>query len=182
MERTDIVSLYTAQIVTPIGEMQACVSEYGLCLLEFMERKNLEAELEQLQKLFGSELNTKMHPLLEQTQQEIDAYFSGNLKEFRIPLHMPGTAFQQKVWQALLRIPYGCTRTYKEQALALDNLPAIRAVAHANGMNRIAVIVPCHRVIGHNGNLTGYAGGIWRKKWLLEHEQPGKQQALFSVL
>lgn len=179
METAAIVSLYTIQIRTPIGEMQACATDRGLCLLEFMERKNLAAELEQLQKLMKVELTQAAHPCLEQAQREMDEYFAGTRKQFGVPLHTPGTEFQQNVWQALLQIPYGVTRTYKEQALILGNLPAIRAVAHANGMNRIAIIIPCHRVIGHNGNLTGYAGGIWRKKWLLEHEQPGKQSELF---
>lgn len=179
METAAIVSLYTTQIRTPIGEMQACASDRGLCLLEFMERKNLAAQLEQLQKLMKVELTEATHPYLEQAQREMDEYFAGTRKRFEVPLHTPGTDFQQSVWQALLQIPYGVTRTYKEQARILGNLLAIRAVAHANGMNRIAIIIPCHRVIGHNGNLTGYAGGIWRKKWLLEHEQPGKQQELF---
>ncbi|MBL0911037.1 MAG: methylated-DNA--[protein]-cysteine S-methyltransferase [Bacteroidia bacterium] len=179
METAAIVSLYTTQILTPIGEMQACASDRGLCLLEFMERKNLAAELKQLQKLMNMEITEGTHPYLEQVQREMDEYFAGTRKQFDVPLHTPGTEFQQSVWKALLQIPYGVTRTYKEQSLILGNLPAIRAVAHANGMNRIAIIIPCHRVIGHNGNLTGYAGGIWRKKWLLEHEQPGKQCELF---
>jgi len=158
--------------------MQACAGDQGLCLLEFMERRNLATELEQLQKLMNTEIVAGTHPYLEQVQREMKEYFAGTRKQFEVPLHTPGTEFQQKVWQALLQIPYGVTRTYKEQSLILGNLAAIRAVAHANGMNRIAVIVPCHRVIGHNGNLTGYAGGLWRKKWLLEHEQPGKQSEL----
>lgn len=179
MEKAHILSLYTIQVQTPIGEMQACASDHGLCLLEFMERKNLAPELQQLQKLINAEIRQGTHPYLEQVRLELYEYFAGTRKRFDIPLHTPGTEFQQQVWQALLQIPYGNTRTYKEQSLVLGNLAAIRAVAHANGMNRIAIIIPCHRVIGHNGNLTGYAGGLWRKKWLLEHEQPGKQQELF---
>jgi len=97
-------------------------------------------------------------------------YFSGERREFTLPLVMPGTIFQKRVWNILKSIPYGETRSYKDQSLALDNPAAVRAVARANGQNRLAVIIPCHRVIGSNGELTGYGGGLWRKKYLLDLE------------
>lgn len=108
---------------------------------------------------------------------EFDAYFAGALKEFTIPIAQPGTPFQQSVWDKLLTIPYGATTTYLQLAKDLQNPKAIRAVGTTNGKNQLWVVVPCHRVIGSNGTLTGYAGGLWRKKWLLEHES--KQQKLF---
>lgn len=111
--------------------------------------------------------------------QQLDEYFSGNRTEFTVKLSPKGTDFQQKVWTELLNVPYGKTRTYLEQSKKLDAVKAIRAVAAANGKNPIWILIPCHRIIGSDGSLTGYAGGIWRKKWLLEHENPSPQQSLF---
>ncbi len=115
-------------------------------------------------------------PAVEQLME----YFSGQRKEFHLKLNPQGTEFQKKVWQALLNIPYGKTTSYMELSKTLGDPLAIRAVAAANGKNPLWIIIPCHRVIGSNGNLTGYAGGLWRKKWLLEHEQQEKQQSLFG--
>jgi methylated-DNA-[protein]-cysteine S-methyltransferase len=106
-------------------------------------------------------------------------YFKGERKTFNLKLNPKGTEFQKKVWQKLLNIPFNKTRTYLEQSKALGDVKAIRAVASANGKNPIWIVIPCHRVIGSDGSLTGYAGGIWRKKWLLQHENPNKQQSLF---
>lgn len=114
---------------------------------------------------------------------EFEAYFAGSLQAFTIPISQPGTAFQQSVWSKLLTIPYGHTTTYLQLAKDLQNPKAIRAVGTTNGKNQLWVVVPCHRVIGSNGTLTGYAGGLWRKKWLLEHESKhrfGAQGKLFS--
>ena len=110
------------------------------------------------------------HPLLQITSQQLDEYFSGSRKSFDLPLQQSGTSFQQKVWELLLQIPFGKTISYNELSKQYGDLKAIRAVASANGKNNLAIIVPCHRVIGSNQSLTGYAGGLWRKKWLLEHE------------
>ena len=110
---------------------------------------------------------------------QLDEYFDGTRIEFDLKLNPGGTDFQKTVWNELLNIPYGKTRTYSEQALCLGDIKAIRAVASANGKNPIWIIIPCHRVIGSDGSLTGYAGGIWRKKWLLEHENPSNQTSLF---
>jgi methylated-DNA-[protein]-cysteine S-methyltransferase len=110
---------------------------------------------------------------------QLEEYFAGTRTEFNLKLNPQGTEFQQKVWKELLNIPYNSTRTYLEQTKAIGDVKAIRAVASANGKNPIWIVIPCHRVLGSDGSLTGYAGGIWRKKWLLDHENPVKQQSLF---
>jgi methylated-DNA-[protein]-cysteine S-methyltransferase len=109
-------------------------------------------------------------PLLTQAVSELKDYFAGNLKEFTFPMQQQGTAFQQRVWELLLQIPFGKTISYLQLSKTYGDPKAIRAVASANGKNNIAIVVPCHRVIGSNQSMTGYAGGIWRKRWLLEHE------------
>ena len=110
---------------------------------------------------------------------QLQEYFEGKRKSFNLKLNPQGTEFQQSVWKELLNIPYGKTRTYLEQTKQIGDPKAIRAVASANGKNPIWIVIPCHRVVGSDGSLTGYAGGVWRKKWLLEHESPVKQQSLF---
>jgi methylated-DNA-[protein]-cysteine S-methyltransferase len=109
-------------------------------------------------------------PVLKHCIAELSAYFSGERKEFSFPIQQTGTGFQQEVWAELLNIPYGKTISYMELSKHLGNVKAIRAVGTANGNNSIAIVVPCHRVIGSNGDLVGYAGDLWRKQWLLEHE------------
>ena len=116
---------------------------------------------------------------LQDCLQQLKEYFTGNRKNFNLKLNPQGTDFQKKVWEALQNIPFGKTRTYLEQSKVLGNVKAIRAVAGANGKNPIWIVIPCHRIIGSDGSLTGYAGGLWRKKWLLEHENPTTQQSLF---
>lgn len=118
------------------------------------------------------------HNLTDAVNQ-IQEYFAGTRRAFQLRLNLNGTDFQKSVWQELLNIPYGKTISYLELSRRLGDLKAIRAVAAANGQNPFWIVVPCHRVIGSDGSLTGYAGGLWRKKWLLEHESPYKQQALF---
>lgn len=116
---------------------------------------------------------------LQNCVQQLDEYFNGNRTEFNLKLNPQGTNFQKRVWKELLNVPYGKTRSYLEQSKKLGDVKAIRAVASANGKNPIWIVIPCHRIIGSNGSLTGYAGGLWRKKWLLEHENPSPQQSLF---
>lgn len=115
-------------------------------------------------------ISPELPPLLIQCTEQLIQYFQGERRVFELPLVQPGTAFQQEVWNELLLIPYGKTISYLDQARRLGDSKAIRAVANANGRNNIAIIVPCHRVIGADRSLTGYGGGLWRKKWLLEHE------------
>ena len=157
-------------IETPIGTMVACATDKGICMLEFLDRKLLETELKdiaQREKTTVIQGESSYFSLLE---QELSEYFAGKRQEFSIPLHPMGTDFQQRVWQVLRTIPYGQTWSYKQQATALGSPQSVRAVANANGMNRISILIPCHRVIGSNGTLTGYGGGLWRKKFLLELE------------
>ncbi|MBN3004722.1 methylated-DNA--[protein]-cysteine S-methyltransferase [Chromobacterium alkanivorans] len=156
---------------TPLGAMIACASEQGLCLLEFGDRPILNAELAALRRLLSAEIADGDSPLLQQAEREIGEYFAGSRRGFEVALHLPGTAFQQAVWQLLLSVPYGLTRSYQEQAARLGRPQSVRAVAAANGANRLSVIVPCHRVLGKDGALTGYGGGLERKAWLLAHER-----------
>ena len=158
------------RITTPLGPMMAGATAKGICLLEFTDRKSLETEIKQLQKLLKAPALPGQHLHFDQLNRELAEYFAGTRQTFTVPLHTPGTPFQNQVWEELTRIAYGSTRSYKQQAEILKQPSAIRAVANANGMNRISILVPCHRVIGSDGNLTGYGGGIWRKQWLLEHE------------
>ena len=125
------------------------------------------------------EVSNEIPMILQEAVSQLNDYFEGNRTDFNFKLNPKGTEFQQKVWKALLNIPYGKTRTYLEQSKILGDVKAIRAMASANGKNPLWIVVPCHRVIGTDGSLTGYAGGLWRKKWLLEHESPNQQQALF---
>lgn len=117
--------------------------------------------------------------VLQQAVQQLLDYFEGKSQNFDLKLNPTGTSFQQKVWESLMKIPFGKTLTYLELAKQLGDIKAIRAVAAANGKNPLWIVVPCHRVIGSDGSLTGYAGGLWRKKWLIEHETPSLQQTLF---
>ncbi len=164
---------------TPLGPMIAWAVEEGLCLLEFTDRAILESEFNALTKHYNATVTDGTHPVLDMLQVQLTEYFEGRRKEFTVPLDVPGTPFQQQVWAELQRIPFGITRSYKQQAIAVNNLPAIRAVAQANGMNRIAILIPCHRVIGENGKLTGYGGGLWRKQRLLDLERQNRQGELF---
>ncbi|MCB0651877.1 MAG: methylated-DNA--[protein]-cysteine S-methyltransferase [Saprospiraceae bacterium] len=159
------------RFTTPLGPMFACATEKGLCLLEFTNRKMLETEFKDLSKRLNAVILPGKNTHLDQTEVQLKEYFEGNRKNFSIPLHTPGTAFQNKVWETLQTIPYGETLSYEQMAIKTGNPKAVRAVGTANGFNRISVIIPCHRVIGKNGHLTGYGGGLERKKWLLDFEK-----------
>ncbi|MBG7629547.1 MAG: methylated-DNA--[protein]-cysteine S-methyltransferase [Bacteroidetes bacterium] len=125
------------------------------------------------------EIPEEIPACLQDCVQQLDEYFKGARTDFDLKLNPLGTDFQQKVWKELLKVPYGKTATYLEQSKKMGIVKAIRAVASANGKNPLWILIPCHRIIGSDGSLTGYAGGIWRKKWLLEHENPSTQQSLF---
>ena len=159
------------RLETPLGIMFACAAEQGICLLEFTDRKMLETELKSLAKQLNANIIQGANKHFDLLRRQLDEYFEGKRKEFTIQLFTPGTEFQQSVWKVLQTIPYGSTYSYKQQAIALKKPDAFRAVANANGMNRISIIIPCHRVIGEDGNLIGYGGGLWRKKWLLDLEK-----------
>jgi len=142
----------------------------GICLLEFNDRRMLETQAGTLRSRFGLPAAPSPHPHLERLEAELAEYFSGARRAFDLPIVEPGTPFQERVWAALREIPFGETRSYAELARAIGSQAAVRAVAQANGRNRIAILVPCHRVIGSDGGIGGYGGGVWRKKRLLEIE------------
>jgi AraC family transcriptional regulator of adaptative response/methylated-DNA-[protein]-cysteine methyltransferase len=162
--------ILSCKLETVLGPMTACSTENGICLLSF-QNCITENESAALRKYFNKETSEGRNFHLDQLESELNEYFMGTRKEFTVKLCPPGSDFQKSVWNELQKISYGTTRTYAEQSIALGNALAIRAVAHANGSNRIAIIIPCHRVIGSDGSLTGYRGGIERKRWLLDHER-----------
>lgn len=159
------------RITTPLGPMFICATETGICLLEFTDRKMLETEFRDLQKRLGARILTGENGHIKQATAELQEYFQGKRQQFEVPLHYPGTEFQQEVWEALVKIPNGRTSSYQAMAIQLGKPKASRAIARANGSNRIAILVPCHRVIGSDGSLKGYGGGLERKKWLLDFER-----------
>jgi AraC family transcriptional regulator of adaptative response/methylated-DNA-[protein]-cysteine methyltransferase len=165
--------IHLTRIHTPLGTMIACSTLLGICLLEFSDRRMLEKSLQQLSTSLNATILQTRNPLFEQLETQLLEYFQGKLQKFTVPLHLIGSPFQKKVWHLLQEIPYGSTRSYKEQAKSIGAPQAMRAVARANGMNKIAILIPCHRVIGTDGQLTGYGGGIWRKQHLLNLEQKG---------
>ncbi len=163
---------------SPIGSIIACATEKGVCFLGFSDQKGIEKQFDEIQKQFNAIILPGENVHLTKVKKEITEYFAGKRKTFSVSLDMVGTDFRKKVWTELLNIPYGKTISYKEQAIAIGNLKAIRAVASANGANKIGIIIPCHRVIGSNGSLTGYAGGLHRKSWLLNFEKNNSNQVI----
>ncbi len=166
-------------IETPLGKMGALASAKGIVRLEFLDDESEKSNEKLLKGADNATFTHQENEYLCQLKDELNLYFSGNLTQFKVKLDMEGTDFQLRVWNALMEIPFGETISYKEQSTRLGNLKAIRAVASANGSNNIAIVVPCHRVIGYNGNLTGYAGGLYRKKWLLDFEAKVSGKTLF---
>jgi len=158
-------------IDTPVGKMRIGATDEGICLFDFQYRKSIDSIMGRIEQMSGDKFGEREHPHFMLLEQQMGEYFAGTRKEFNLPLHLLGTPFQKSVWQGLLNIPYGETRSYKQQSIFLGDEKAIRAVAGANGQNGIAIIIPCHRVIGEDGSLTGYGGGLQRKKWLLAHER-----------
>jgi AraC family transcriptional regulator of adaptative response/methylated-DNA-[protein]-cysteine methyltransferase len=167
----DALCVWTRMLETPLGPMVAGAVPEGVCLLEFSDRRMLEQQFTTLRRRFRCAVVPGSNPHLEQLEEELAAYFSGSLRRFRVPQVVPGTPFEEKVWKGLLRIPYGETRSYENLAREVGVPRGPRAVGRANGLNRIAIVIPCHRVITKGGTLGGYGGGIWRKEWLLAHER-----------
>lgn len=164
------MKLYKQNIETPLGEMITYASDKGICFLDFSNRKNFNNQVDQLIKILDGEINERTNSHIEFLRTELIKYFNSELQTFSVPIHMTGTDFQIKVWPELLKIPFGKTISYKQQAVNIKSPTSVRAVANANGKNKLAIIIPCHRVIGTNGLLTGYAGGIERKHFLLDFE------------
>ncbi|MEI2300788.1 bifunctional transcriptional activator/DNA repair enzyme AdaA [Ensifer sp. MJa1] len=171
--------LFSDWIETPLGPMVAVADAKHLYLLEFHDRKALPAELVSLKRQTRSAVVTGRTAPIDQIETELNAYFSGESNGFQTPLAAGGTAFERNVWAQLAKIPVGETRSYSDIAREVDTIRAVRAVAKANGSNRIAIVIPCHRCIGADGSLTGYGGGLWRKQWLLRHEAKLKPVGLF---
>jgi AraC family transcriptional regulator of adaptative response/methylated-DNA-[protein]-cysteine methyltransferase len=161
----------TTKIETPLGEMVAGATDEGVCLLEFIDRRMLPTEYKDLTRQLKTTLEDGENKHLKILRKQLKEYFDGRRKEFSVPLVTPGSEFQQTVWKELQNIQFGSTRSYQEQAIALNRPDSVRAIANANGMNRISIVIPCHRVIGSDGRLTGYGGGLKRKRWLLDHEK-----------
>jgi len=154
----------TAFIKTPLGTAKIIGDENGIAVISILSE---------------GDVSTIIPTVLQEAITQLNDYFEGNRNEFNFKMNPSGTDFQQKVWQELVNIPFGKTMSYLDLSKKLGDVKAIRAVASANGKNPLWIVVPCHRVIGTDGSLTGYAGGLWRKKWLLEHENPSPQQSLF---
>jgi len=167
--KSSIVSV--TRLLTPLGPMFVAANEDGICLLEFTDRRMLETEIKQLKQILKAEFIPGDNKYFAELDIQLKEYFKGQRKAFDIPLVTEGTEFQLNVWSALQRIPYGETRSYQTQAEMINNPKAVRAVASANGANRISIIIPCHRVIAKDGTLAGFGGGLWRKKYLLDLEK-----------
>jgi AraC family transcriptional regulator of adaptative response/methylated-DNA-[protein]-cysteine methyltransferase len=180
--------LVTSRFETPVGPMVCAAIEAGVCLLEFSGRRALPAELRDLQELLDRPLQPgdRAHPgrhWLAAMERELGTYFAGSLRKFTVPLVTPGTQFEQRVWRELLEIPYAQTRSYGQMAVAVNAPGGARAVGRANGRNRIAIVIPCHRVIEAGGGLRGYGGGLERKRFLLDLERrlAGIEPGLFDA-
>lgn len=166
--------LQTAFINSPLGITKIVGDQNGIseiCCASSSEALGSVSSEGEISQIIPKEL--------QEATMQLQDYFEGKRNDFTFRLNPKGTDFQQKVWQELLNIPFGKTLSYLELSKKLGDVKAIRAVASANGKNPLWIVIPCHRVIGTDGSLTGYAGGLWRKKWLLEHENPTNQQSLF---
>jgi AraC family transcriptional regulator of adaptative response/methylated-DNA-[protein]-cysteine methyltransferase len=168
------------RLETPLGTMYACATSEGICLLEFTDRKMLETEFKSLARTLNATIVQGENKYFDILEQQLTEYFDGKRTTFNIPLHTPGSDFQQSVWNALRKVPFGNTASYSQLATSLHRANAVRAVANANGFNRVAILIPCHRIIGADGSLTGYGGGIWRKQWLLDFENKTKESLILS--
>lgn len=163
------------QIKTRLGTMTACASEQGVCILEFDDSSRVARQIARCRRLSSASFLMGRNAHLSVLRKELRDFLAGKLTEFSVPLDLQGTEFQCAVWNALLTLPFGARINYSELAEMAGKPDAVRAAGAANGANPLSIIVPCHRVLGRNGSLTGYGGGIERKAWLLEHESSGKK-------
>ena len=175
MTSTAAPAITLAWIETPLGPMIAGANDSGVCVLEFTDRRRLEQQLATLRKRFNAAFVPGEHQYLARLRDELQEYFAGTRQTFTVPLAAPGTPFEERVWRALQEIPYGETRAYADIAREVGSPAAVRAVGRANGMNRIAIVIPCHRVVNKSGELGGYGGGLWRKRRLLHLESRGPE-------
>jgi len=165
--------LVTESIDTPIGRVIAIAGDAGICVLEFLEERESPSSAAAFARRYGEPARSRADARLDRLRGELDAYFRGALRRFESPLDLRGTPFQRSVWTRLARTPYGATITYAQLAARAGRPSAVRATGHANGRNPVSILVPCHRVVGTDGALHGYGGGLWRKRWLLELERSG---------
>lgn len=164
------VVIHVDRIVTPLGPMLVGATDSALCLLEFVDRRALPRQVERIRSRLSAAFVPGRNDLVDRTAAQIEEYFEGRRRTFDLPVALAGTPFQQDVWGALQNIPYGETRSYGDLARTLGRPTAVRAVGKANGDNALAIVVPCHRVVGADGKLVGYGGGLWRKRRLLDLE------------
>ena len=164
-------TIVASRLKTPFGEMLAGATDKGICLLEFTDTNRVEIQLSRLEKVYGVAVVAGNSPFFSMLNKQLHEYFEQKREGFDVPLDARGTPFQMQAWNALLKIPFGETRSYQQQALAINNPKAIRAVASANRNNRVSILIPCHRVIAKSGGMAGYGGGIWRKEYLLTLEK-----------
>jgi methylated-DNA-[protein]-cysteine S-methyltransferase len=162
-----MINKHKAHYESPIGLIRIVGTDDGIMSLDFVEARSTEP--------------SSIHPCLRKALDQIEEYFRGKRRTFSLELVLEGTRFQERVWKELMRIPFGVTASYRDVAESIGNRKATRAVGNANGKNKIAIIIPCHRVIGSDGSLTGYASGVWRKKWLLEHERDVASKKMVTV-
>jgi len=167
--KTDCI--VTTVIESPVGPLLTCATPQAVCLLEFNDRRALETQIRELRKRFGCAVVPGKNKHIKRLKDELSWYFAGKLRTFTVPIVYPGTAFQEAVWERLLKIPYGETLSYEQLGIDIGRPGAQRAVGTANGKNRLAIIIPCHRVVNKNGKLGGYGGGLWRKEHLLALER-----------
>ena len=163
--------VHVHRITTPLGPMLVGATDEALCLLEFVDRRMLPTQIARIRRRLGAVFVPGVNGVIEETERQVDAYFCGDRTAFDLPIELCGTDFQREVWTALTEVPYGVTRSYADIARSVGRDTAVRAVGRANGMNALAIVVPCHRVVGADGALTGYGGGLWRKRRLLQLEQ-----------
>jgi len=166
------------RLTTPLGCLFICATDRGICLLEFTDRKMLETEFKDLQKAHNAKILIGQNMHTKQAKKELEEYFKGERQTFDVSIDALGSEFQKNVWNLLAKIPFGTTTTYSKLAKKLSSTTTVKSIKRANGFNRIAIIVPCHRVTREDGNLIGYGGGIERKKWLLNHEKSCKPKLI----
>lgn len=162
---------YQKTLATLLGDMVAIANDNALCFLDFADCAKQKQKIERLQAKTNSSIIIESNFIIDSIEQELNQYFAGAVKEFKTPLVFNGSAFQQRVWQELKKIPYGKTASYSYLAARIGKPSAFRAVGNANGSNQCVIIIPCHRVINENGNMGGYNSGLERKRWLLDHEK-----------
>jgi len=182
LDASTVISV--TRVTTPLGPMLLGATEEAVCLLEFVDRRMLPRQIQRLRRGLGAVFVQGENPVVREASRELRAWFEGSLRDFSVPLRPCGSPFQLRVWEELGRIPYGTTASYGDIAMCVDRPQAVRAVGTANGANAIAIMIPCHRVIGADGRLSGYGGGLWRKQRLLDLERgnreggsPGGQEA-----